>query len=163
MRVFNLITFIAPLCASAIAAKKVLPGYKHLYSWSLEISEITANTIQGPLGTRIGVAILGGNMTSPKGQLIAKAVPGLGGDTGIIDKDGTVLIDARVYYQFIDDKKYAYVVSGGVGSIGGAPIDSIRIETDSPSRSAWNSYFIVGNVSVGATGFLQGDAFTFSG
>ncbi|KAG9119103.1 hypothetical protein FRC07_006042 [Ceratobasidium sp. 392] len=165
------------LSVSALGAKH-LPGYTHLYSWTAELSDV--KQIEGPLGTRIGVSILGypplpisgariliglptrGNLTAPNGKLLAKAVTGLGGDTGVIDKTGNVQIDARVFYQFIDDGKYAYVVSTGVGSFTGCSFDAARIETDSPARSAWNSYFIVANVSLPTPTLLKGDAFTFS-
>ncbi|KAG9096513.1 hypothetical protein FRC06_008591 [Ceratobasidium sp. 370] len=147
------------LCTSAFGAK-TLPGYKHLYSWTAELGE--TKEIEGPLGTRIGVAILGGNMTDPTGKLIAKAVPGLGGDTGVIDKTGSVQIDARLFYQFVDDGKYAYIVSTEVGSFTGTSFDAARIETDSPPRSAWNSDFVVANVSLPSSTLLRGDAFTFS-
>ncbi|KAG9087202.1 hypothetical protein FS749_003078 [Ceratobasidium sp. UAMH 11750] len=101
-------------------------------------------------------------MTDPNGKLIAKAVSGLGGDTGVIGKTGSVQIDARLFYQFVDDDKYAYVVSTGVGSFTGTSFDAARVETDSPSRSAWNSDFIVANVSLPSPTLLRGDAFTFS-
>ncbi|KAG8699858.1 hypothetical protein FRC09_006327 [Ceratobasidium sp. 395] len=147
------------LCTSVFGAK-LLPGYEHLYSWTAELSDV--KQIKGPLGTRIGAAIIGGNLTAPDGKLLAKAVTGLGGDTGVIDKTGNVQIDARLFYKFIDDGKYAYVVSTGVGSFTGSSLDAARIETDSPSRSAWNSYFIVANVTLPSPTLLKGDAFRFS-
>ncbi|KAG9078340.1 hypothetical protein FS749_009671 [Ceratobasidium sp. UAMH 11750] len=160
MRNLNSVLVVAAaLCTSAFGAKQ-LPGYKHLYSWTAELA--ATKQIEGPLGTRIGVAILGGNMTDPNGKLIAKAVPGLGGDSGVIDKTDSVQIDARLFYQFVDDGKYAYVVSTGVGSFTGASFDAARVETDPPSRSAWNSDFIVANVSLPSPTLLRGDAFTFS-
>ncbi|KAG9119083.1 hypothetical protein FRC07_006073 [Ceratobasidium sp. 392] len=160
MRFLNTAFFTAvALSVSALGAKR-LPSYTHLYSWTAELSDF--KQIEGPLGTRIGVSILGGNLTSPDGKLLAKAVPGLGGDTGVIDKTGNVQIDARVFYQFVDDGKYAYVVSTGVGSFTGGSFDAARIETDSPARSAWNSYFIVANVSLPTSTLLKGDAFKAS-
>ncbi|KAG9128405.1 hypothetical protein FRC07_013745 [Ceratobasidium sp. 392] len=152
------VTIIA-LCTSAFGAKH-LPGYKHLYSWTAELSEV--RQIQGSLGTRIGVGLLGGNMMSPDGRLIAKAVPGLGGDTGLVDKNGNVQADARLFFQFLDDGKYAYMVTPGIGSFTGQSFDAVRIETDSVSRAAWNGYFLVANVSLSSPTLLRGDAFVFS-
>jgi hypothetical protein len=66
-----------------------------------------------------------GNMTSPDGQIIAKVVSGLGGDTGVMDQTNNVQIDARAFYQFVDDGKYVYVLSTGVGSFTGSSFDAV--------------------------------------
>lgn len=43
-------------CSSALGTK-TLPGYQHLYSFAFQLSG--NHQIQGPLGTRYGVAPLG--------------------------------------------------------------------------------------------------------
>ncbi|KAF8595991.1 hypothetical protein BDV93DRAFT_528311, partial [Ceratobasidium sp. AG-I] len=136
---------------------KLLPHYKHFYSFSFELTE--NHIVDGPIGTRIGVGFTGGSMTAPSGTLIAKVVPGVGGETGIIDKNGNLQIDVKVFFQFIDDNKFAYVAISGVGPLTGHPLNAHHIETDSPSRLAWNSYFVVANVSLATPALIIGDAF----
>ncbi|KAF8600066.1 hypothetical protein BDV93DRAFT_546527 [Ceratobasidium sp. AG-I] len=147
------------LCGSALGAKK-LPAYRHLYSYNLTLSE--NHPIVGPLGTRWGLSILGGTMKAPNDTIIAKAVPGVGGETGIIDKNNDFQIDARAFFQFLDDGKYAYILVNGIGPLTGQLFDSHRIETDSPSRLAWNGYHIVANNTLTPSNNLLTDAFTFS-
>lgn len=62
-------------------------------------------------------------MTSPDDKLLATVVPGLGGETGVVDKNNNLQIEARSYFQFVDDKKYAYLSSSGIGSLVGHPFD----------------------------------------
>ncbi|KAG8709879.1 hypothetical protein FRC09_000417 [Ceratobasidium sp. 395] len=89
-----------------------------------------------------------GDLTDSAGSLIGHVVPGVGGETGIIDKNGNPQIDAKLIFQFKNDKKHMYAAISGVGLLTGKPYDAHHIETDSPSRLAWNSYFIVANVSL---------------
>ncbi|KAF8600064.1 hypothetical protein BDV93DRAFT_525610 [Ceratobasidium sp. AG-I] len=147
------------LCGSVMGAKQ-LPAYNHLFSWNLTLSD--NHPVEGPLGTRYGLGIIGGVITAPNGTAIAKLVPGIGGETGVIDKNGNLQVEARAFFQFLDDKKYAYLIGTGIGSLVGHPFDYQRIETDSPSRLAWNSYFIVANLSLASPTTLLADAFAFS-
>lgn len=59
-------------------------------------------------------------MTSPAGKLIAKLVPVLGGETGVLGKNDNLKIEARAYFQFIDDKKYSYIEINGIAPPGDA-------------------------------------------
>ena len=61
-------------------------------------------------------------MTSSSGALIGKVVPGVGGETGIIDKNGNVQIDVKVFFQFVDDKNFAYAAISGIGPLDGHPL-----------------------------------------
>ncbi|KAG8703573.1 hypothetical protein FRC08_002753 [Ceratobasidium sp. 394] len=99
-------------------------------------------------------------MTSPEGAVIAKAVP-VGGETGLVDKNGNFQIQSRSIFQFLDDHKYAYFEGTGIGSLVGNPLDVHHFETDSPSRLAWNGYFIVVNLTLASSTLLLGDAFVF--
>jgi hypothetical protein len=63
-------------------------------------------------------------MTNPAGALIGNVVPGLGGETGIIDKNGNLEIDVKAFFQFVDDKKYAYAAISGIGPLTGKPLDA---------------------------------------
>ncbi|KAG9077344.1 hypothetical protein FRC06_008970 [Ceratobasidium sp. 370] len=98
-------------------------------------------------------------MTAPDGSLIGKVVPGVGGETGIIDKNGNLEIDVKAIFQFLDDQKFAYAAISGIGPLSGKPYDAHHVETDSPSRLAWNSYFVVANVSLVNPTLLIGDAY----
>lgn len=62
-------------------------------------------------------------MSAPNGTIIAKVVPGVGGETGVIDKNNNLEIEARAFFQFVDDKKYAYLTGVGIGSLTGHPFD----------------------------------------
>ncbi|KAF8598874.1 hypothetical protein BDV93DRAFT_560899 [Ceratobasidium sp. AG-I] len=150
----------ATLANAASTKPKSLPSYKHIYSFSLELTE--NHLVNGPLGTRVGLGLTGGNMTAPNGTVIGKVVPGVGGETGIIDKNGNLELDVKVFFQFVDDKKFAYVAVSGIGPLSGHPLDAHHVETDSPSRLAWNSYYIIANVSLATPSLVIGDAFAFS-
>jgi hypothetical protein len=63
-------------------------------------------------------------MTDPTGALIANVVPGVGGETGVIDKNGNLQIDVKAIFQFVDDKKYAYAAITGIGPLAGRPLDA---------------------------------------
>ena len=63
-------------------------------------------------------------MTAPNGTLIGKVVPGVGGETGIIDKNGNLEIDVKAFFQFVDDKKFAYAAISGIGPLTGHPLDA---------------------------------------
>lgn len=65
-----------------------------------------------------------GNMTAPNGTAIGKVVPGVGGETGVIDKNGNLELDVKVFFQFVDDKKFAYVAVSGIGPLSGHPLDA---------------------------------------
>ncbi|KAF8600061.1 hypothetical protein BDV93DRAFT_525608 [Ceratobasidium sp. AG-I] len=147
------------LCGSVLGAKQ-LPAYTHLFSFNLTLSD--NHPVEGPLGTRYGLGLVDGTMTAPNGTVIAKTVPGIGGETGVIDKNNNLQVEARAFFQFVDDGKYAYLIATGIGSLVGHPFDYERIETDSPSRLAWNSYFIVANLSLVSPTNLLADAFAFS-
>ncbi|KAG8709880.1 hypothetical protein FRC12_009406 [Ceratobasidium sp. 428] len=136
---------------------KIITPPKHLYSFSLAFTNTRA--IDGPLGTRVGLGLTGGNLTDPTGSLIGRVVPGIGGETGIIDKNGNLEIDVKVFFQFNDDHQYAYAAISGIGPLSGKPYDAHHIETNSSSRFAWNSYFVVANVSLVNPALLIGDAF----
>jgi hypothetical protein len=62
-------------------------------------------------------------MTDPGGKIIAKIVPGVGGETGVVDKNGNFQIESHNVFQFVDDQKYAYVAGTGIGSLTGKPLD----------------------------------------
>lgn len=62
-------------------------------------------------------------MTAPNGTVIAKAVPGLGGETGVVGKNGNLQVQARAFFQFLDDGKYIYLANTGIGSLVGHPFD----------------------------------------
>ncbi|KAG8795953.1 hypothetical protein FRC12_007766 [Ceratobasidium sp. 428] len=141
---------------TSMAAKK-LPLYEHLYSFSLTLSP--NHLVDGPLGSRFGLGAISGNMTSPQGKVIATVVPGVGGETGLVDKNGNFQIQSRNIFQFVDDKKYVFIEGSGIGPLTGNPLDVHHVETDSPSRLAWNGYFIVVNVSLPSPASLIGDAF----
>ncbi|KAG9089720.1 hypothetical protein FS749_001110 [Ceratobasidium sp. UAMH 11750] len=148
------------LVSSAPLHPKLITPPKHLCSFSFALSD--NHLVGGPLGTRVGLGFLDGNMTAPDGSLIAKVVPGVGGETGVIDKNGNLEIDVKAVFQFVDDKKFAYAAISGIGPLSGKPYDAQHIETDSSSRLAWNSYFIVANVSLVNPALLIGDAFYWS-
>ncbi|KAG8740433.1 hypothetical protein FRC10_004324 [Ceratobasidium sp. 414] len=101
---------------------KLITPPKHLYSFSLEFTD--NHIVDGPLGSRVGLGITGGNMTAPDGSLIGKAVPGVGGETGVIDKNGNLEIDVKLIFQFLDDQKYAYAAISGIGPLSGKPYDA---------------------------------------
>ncbi|QRV93140.1 hypothetical protein RhiJN_21158 [Ceratobasidium sp. AG-Ba] len=144
--------------ALCIAAKE-LPRYHHLFSISAFVTE--NHILEGPLGTRFGLGLVSGNMTSPDGKIIAKAVSGVGAETGFVDKNGIFQVQARSIWQFVDDKKYAYIESLGKGPVTGGIYSYESFETDSPSRLAWNNQFILANVSLVDTDHLFIDCFTF--
>ncbi|QRV93142.1 transmembrane protein [Ceratobasidium sp. AG-Ba] len=100
-------------------------------------------------------------MTSPNGKIIATVVSSVGGEMGLVDKNGNFQIQSRNVWQFVDDKKYAYIEGSGIGPLTGNPLDVHHIETDSPARLAWNGYFIVVNVTLVNPTLLKGDAFMF--
>ncbi|KAG9077345.1 hypothetical protein FRC06_008971, partial [Ceratobasidium sp. 370] len=95
---------------------------KHLYSFSPTFTD--NHSVNGPLGTRVGLGITGGNMTAPDGSLIAKVVPGVGGETGVIDKKGNLEINVKAFFQFLDDHKFGYVAISGIGPLSGKPYDA---------------------------------------
>ncbi|KAG9104861.1 hypothetical protein FRC07_009692 [Ceratobasidium sp. 392] len=148
------------LASSAPLNPKLITPPKHLYSFSLAFTDNHA--IDGPLGTRVGLGLTGGNVTNPSGTLIGRVVPGVGGETGIIDKNGNLEIDVKAFFEFFDDKSHAYVAISGIGPLSGKPYDAHHLETNSTSRLAWNSYFIVANVSLVSPALLIGDAFYWS-
>ncbi|KAG8689222.1 hypothetical protein FRC08_011041 [Ceratobasidium sp. 394] len=148
------------LVSSAPFHPKLITPPKHLCSFSFALSD--NHLVGGPLGTRVGLGFLDGNMTAPDGSLIATVVPGVGGETGVIDKNGNLEIDVKAVFQFVDDKKFTYAAISGIGPLSGKPYDAQHIETDSSSRLAWNSYFIVANVSLVNPALLIGDAFYWS-
>ncbi|QRV93141.1 hypothetical protein RhiJN_21159 [Ceratobasidium sp. AG-Ba] len=157
----GLIAVISFALATTTATAKTLPPYRHLYSFDITLTQdyLVEN---GPLGSRLGYGIVSGNMTSPTGKTIAKAVSGVGGEQGFVDKNGNLHLQVRAVWQFIDDKKYGYVEGLGIGSLTGNPLEFQRFETDSPSRIAWNGYFIVTNVTLVRNGTgLLGDGFVF--
>lgn len=57
-------------------------------------------------------------MTSPDGKLIATIVPGIGGETGVLMKNNNLKVEARAYYQFLDDKKYVFIDINGIAPPG---------------------------------------------
>ena len=59
-----------------------------------------------------------GNMTSPSGKLIANLVTVLGGETGVLGNNDYLKIEARAYFQFVDDRKYASVEINGIAPPG---------------------------------------------
>ncbi|KAG9104860.1 hypothetical protein FRC07_009691 [Ceratobasidium sp. 392] len=141
-----------------MAAKK-LPAYHHLYSFSVVLTE--NHLVDGPFGSRYGLGVVSGNLTSPQGKILATVVPGVGGETGVADKNGAFHIQVRTVFQFVDDKKYLYIEGAGIGPLTGNLIEVHRVETDSPSRHDWNKDFIVVNVSLASSTHLLGDAFKF--
>ncbi|QRV78363.1 hypothetical protein RhiJN_06378 [Ceratobasidium sp. AG-Ba] len=148
------------LSSSALCvAAKELPGYSHLYSISAFVTE--NHILEGPLGSRFGLGVVSGNLTSPDGKVIATAVAGVGAETGFVDKNGIFQVQARSVWQFVDDKKYAYIESLGKGPVTGGIFSYQSFETDSPSRLAWNNQFIVSNISLIDLNHLFIDSFTF--
>ncbi|KAG9087203.1 hypothetical protein FS749_003079 [Ceratobasidium sp. UAMH 11750] len=139
---------------------KLMTAPRHLYSLSLTFTD--NYSVAGPLGTRVGLGITGGNMTAPNGSLIGKVVPGVGGETGVIDKNGNLEIDAKAVCQFLDDNKYAYMAISGIGLLNGRLYNAHHFETDSSSRLAWNSYYIVTNTSFDTPTHAFVDAFYWS-
>jgi hypothetical protein len=57
-----------------------------------------------------------GNLTDAKTkEIVAKIVPGIGGETGLIGSNGNFYPDARIVLQWVKDQKFAYVTVTGVG------------------------------------------------
>ncbi|KAG8778806.1 hypothetical protein FRC12_024821 [Ceratobasidium sp. 428] len=128
---YALTTATALLGSSLVAGvpvnPKVITPPKHLYSFSLEFTNTRA--IEGPLGTRVGLGLTGGNLTDPTGSPIGHVVPGIGGETGIIDKNGNLEIDVKVFFQFNDDHQYAYAAISGIGPLSGKPYDAQSVDS----------------------------------
>ncbi|QRV93139.1 hypothetical protein RhiJN_21157 [Ceratobasidium sp. AG-Ba] len=139
---------------------KTITPPKHLYSFSLKFTDNYA--FSGPLGNRVGLGLTGGDMTAPNGTLIGKFIPGIGGETGILDTNGNLQIDVRGYVKFTDELAYAFLHITGVGPLAGKPYDAHHIETNSTTRSAWNTYFVAANVTLVNPALLIGDAFAWS-
>ncbi|QRV78365.1 Copia protein [Ceratobasidium sp. AG-Ba] len=120
MRTFSLLVS-ALLPSMACVTAKALPRYQHIYSFSILLSE--NHVVDGPLGTRFGLGAVSGNMTSPNGKIIATVVSGVGGEMGLVDKNGNFQIQSRNVWQFVDDKKYAFIEGSGIGPLTGNPLD----------------------------------------
>ncbi|KAG8769867.1 hypothetical protein FRC12_004676 [Ceratobasidium sp. 428] len=92
-------TFLGSSLVSSvpISPKHIKPP-EHLYSWSLDLTE--NHLIDGPLGTRVSLGPISGDLTDSAGLLIGHVVPGVGGETGIIDRNGNSQIDAKLIFQF---------------------------------------------------------------
>ncbi|KAF8312045.1 uncharacterized protein EI90DRAFT_3155254 [Cantharellus anzutake] len=90
-------------------------------------------------GRRINVKTLGGNWTNPNGSLLAKVLPGIGGDQGYIDKENVFRLDVRQAIEFVSDRKYGYVQLNGFGKVGGGNNVFITVETRSAANLKFNN------------------------
>lgn len=60
--------------------------------------------------------IFSGNLTDPTSDdVVAKIVPAIGGEVGLLSNDGTFFPDIRITAQWVNDKKLAYLAIHGVG------------------------------------------------
>ncbi|KAF9520354.1 hypothetical protein BS47DRAFT_1335983 [Hydnum rufescens UP504] len=119
------------------------PRLQHVFTASLVVDFPKQFLIKTPSYTRLNVAIIGGNWTTPDGVLIANVVPGLGAEWGTIDKFGVLSLDVSYNVHFVKDKKYAYVRLTGFGVSGKSNEGRTVVETDSEDYSFLNDVMFI--------------------
>lgn len=68
-------------------------------------------------------------MLAPNDTVVAKLVPGLGGETSVINKNTDLEVEARPFYRFVDDGKYAHLIGAGIDPLTGNLFDHLQVES----------------------------------
>jgi len=123
--------FVSPTPWDTLNVNAPPSDFRHVLTSYLIVDLLDLRFVKTGSGTRVNVAIVGGNWTSPSGDLIGSFVPGLGGEHGVIDSAGLLHLDVRYSLQFVKDQKFAYVEFKGTGKAAQSNRCTVRIETDS--------------------------------
>jgi len=108
---FFILGSLASSVGAANAPDFMLP---HLFSFEIQIAA-NADAVAYPYGggQRVNIALTSGTLTTPGNGTVAKLVPGLGGEQGVLREDGVLLADARIVLQseqsFDPDRKFSFL------------------------------------------------------
>ncbi|KAI0743758.1 hypothetical protein C8Q80DRAFT_858471 [Daedaleopsis nitida] len=119
------------------------PTFEPLFIGTFDVGDV--ETIQGPFGTRMHVAIPGGNLTDSAGKLVATALPSA--DNGLVGSNGRFYPDMVVPLRWEMDGKMAYMSIAGNGILGVTDLSYAHVETDSPTYKGLNDRFLVVNIT----------------
>lgn len=127
------------------------PKFELLFSTNVNIQN-TSTPIELPVGNRFRTSIGGGTVFDARGKKIGEIVSGFGSETGYVDSAGVANLEAKELWHFDDDDHYALTQTLGPARIDGVTgecrgIARFIIETDSPTRSKYNSWLLVTHIS----------------
>ncbi|EJD48710.1 hypothetical protein AURDEDRAFT_183268 [Auricularia subglabra TFB-10046 SS5] len=127
------------------------PKFELLFSTNVNIQN-TSTPIELPVGNRFRTSIGGGTVFDARGKKIGQIVSGFGSETGYVDSAGVANLEAKELWHFDDDDHYALTQTLGPARIDGVTgecrgIARFIIETDSPTRSKYNSWLLVTHIS----------------
>ncbi|KAI1783749.1 hypothetical protein LXA43DRAFT_1067373 [Ganoderma leucocontextum] len=144
MRCSSFLSSLAAILAASTAAVSAqtplpTPKFEALFAGVLTIASSLNTT--GPFGTRIHVAISGGNLTDAKtGKLVGTILPFA--DDGIVSDSGIFFPDAVLPLTWVDGH-LASIRVPGIGSLNVGTMNYAHVETDSPTYSWMNSNFFI--------------------
>ncbi|RPD63968.1 hypothetical protein L227DRAFT_650925 [Lentinus tigrinus ALCF2SS1-6] len=120
-----------------------IPKFETLFYGEFELEAI--NSLNSTFGSRVNIALTGGNLTDTSGNLAATLLPT--SDTGVISNSGIFFPQATMFWRWAADDKFAYLRLDGVGIPYESDVVYVHMETDSTEHIALNSRFLLANVT----------------
>ncbi|RPD78186.1 hypothetical protein L226DRAFT_567862 [Lentinus tigrinus ALCF2SS1-7] len=116
MRSYSLLPCVVAALAglsstSRTIAPNKIPKFETLFYGEFELEDI--NSLNSTFGSRVNIALKGGNVTDTFGNLAATLLPT--SDTGVISNSGIFFPQATMFWRWAADDKFAYLRLDGVG------------------------------------------------